>query len=61
MTNYFIDSMFQADTSEEFQKIRDDEIQPTASYTFLEPPVDDEVLVSDAPGYQPFEYLQGAR
>ena len=53
--------MFQADTSEEFQKIRDDEIQPTASYTFLEPPVDDEVLVSDAPGYQPFEYLQGAR
>lgn len=57
VTNYFIDSMFKADTDEQFQKIRDDEVQPTASYTFLQPPVDDSILVSEAAGYQPFEYL----
>lgn len=61
MTNYFIDSIFEADTDEEFQKIRDEEVQQTASYTFLQPPVDDTSLLSAEAGYQPFEYLQGAR
>jgi len=51
VTNYFIDSMFEADTNEEFQKIRDDEVQPTATYTFLQPPVDDTVLQSLDAGY----------
>ena len=36
-------------------------MQPTASYTSLQPPVDDGTLINTEVGYQPHEYLQGSR
>ena len=59
VTNLFIDSMFSATTKEEFEEVRAAEVQPTTSYTFLQPPVDDGVLINSAAGYQPMEYLRG--
>ena len=51
--------MFSATTKEEFEEVRAAEVQPTTSYTFLQPPVDDGILINTAAGYQPMEYLRG--
>ena len=51
VTNQFIDRMFKAETSEEFDTIRDSQVQPTASYTYLQPPVNDGILINNAVGY----------
>jgi len=40
--------------------VRAAEIQDTSSYTFLQPPVDDGILINTAAGYQPHEYLRGS-
>ena len=61
ITNYFIDSMFKADTVADFESVRDAEVQDTTSYTFLKPPVNDTVLKNPTLGYQPMEYLKGSR
>ena len=51
MTNYFIESTFKAETSEQFSAVRAAEVQPTSTYTFLQPPVDDGTLRNELAGY----------
>ena len=51
VTNYFVDSRFKAETSADFDTVRNSEVQPTAVYTFLEPPVNYELYEDAANGY----------
>ena len=56
----FIKEMFEPTTEEEFQKIVNDNLISTTSFTWtLPPPANDGVNLNPAKGYQPDEFLLG--